>query len=624
MLQKLFFLFYFLFSSFVFCQTDTQIYDKLGILKDVVYEDPEEGKRGLEQLSKAVENSDQDSIRGLYHRVYYNYYVNILDAKKAEESIDNSIKFYKAANHEKGVALSTMNKGNLHLKDGDYKNAVELYHAALKIAQKNKLPKVEGMLNKNLGVAFLEMNRVEEALYYANRALQVFTKMGDKSGIADMTLNLGSIYYDNYNYKQALKYYNKALELSIEIKDSVNIGKIYNNLSGIYYEDKIDTLKAVDFALKALEIKKKTGIQEDIIFQYSNIANLLSNQGRYNEAKKYLDTAYEMAQKNGNREELKEIHEIYSIIYYGLGDYKNAVQNERLYTKYKDSILNEENSKIVEEINTKYKTAEKDNEILSQKSKIFKRNAAVGTLAALLLAGFGYYKNYQHRQKIKFQKEILYQQDLATKAVMEAEDNERKRMASHLHDGIGQQLSAANMNVSVINEFKENDEQFVKILERTKSILSDAITDVRELSHQIMPNLLIKNSLSNALRDLIEKSNSPKLHISLKMDGLSDHLDQKIQVVLYRIIQECIQNTIKHADASEVKISLVQNHQEIFAEIQDNGKGFNPLKVTSRNSGMGLENIRSRIEFMKGKLLIESAEGKGTTVNVNIPLNTQI
>jgi Signal transduction histidine kinase len=165
---------------------------------------------------------------------------------------------------------------------------------------------------------------------------------------------------------------------------------------------------------------------------------------------------------------------------------------------------------------------------------------------------------------------------------MNAEDNERKRMATHLHDGIGQLLSAANMNVEVLDEVRENDESYSKILGKTKEILDEAIADVRSLSHQIMPNMLIKNSLSNALRELIEKSNSPKLNINLKMEGLDDAIDQNIQVVLYRTIQECINNTIKHAEASHINIEIIQDMQKISTEISDNGKGFNPLRVHSK------------------------------------------
>ena len=104
------------------------------------------------------------------------------------------------------------------------------------------------------------------------------------------------------------------------------------------------------------------------------------------------------------------------------------------------------------------------------------------------------------------------------------------------------------------------------------------------------------------------------------MEGLDDAIDQNIQVVLYRTIQECINNTIKHAEASHINIEIIQDMQKISTEISDNGKGFNPLRVHSKSDGLGLENIRSRIDFLKGNLTIKSSQNEGTSVYVEIPL----
>ena len=237
-----------------------------------------------------------------------------------------------------------------------------------------------------------------------------------------------------------------------------------------------------------------------------------------------------------------------------------------------------------------------------------------------MVLGIVYYRNYQNRQKIKLQKEILHQQDLATKAVMNAEDNERKRMAIHLHDGVGQMLSATNLNLQVLEEYHDDPEGFEMVINKTRNILTDAMTEVRTLSHQIMPNMLIKNSLSNALKELIDKSNSPKLHINLKIDGLQDNLNENVQIVMFRVIQECINNTIKHAFASEIFITVKQDPQGILATFRDNGKGFDIDSSQSKSHGMGLENIKSRIEFLKGTFMLESEKAKGTTVIVKIPL----
>lgn len=601
-------------------QDNKKVYLQLTDIKVLIYDDISFAEKQLNQLKNTVENSKSDTIKGLYYRTLYNLYINKFDNDKAMEAINSSINFYEKGNYPKGIVASTMNRGNIYLKKGEHKKAAENYFLALKIAEDNKLKKETGLLNKNIGTLFLNTNKPDESLIYAKKALQIFYELKDKKEIASQLVNIGNVYYAKYDNKTSLEYGSRALKMSEEMKDSVTMAKLYNNLGAILYEDKIDTVKALQYLLKSLQIKKKMGIEEDLTFQYTNLANMLANRGEFQEAKKYLDIAFQRANESKHREELKEVYAIYSLIYYGLGDYKKAVDNERIYAKYKDSILNEENSKIVEEINTKYKTSEKDNEILNQKSKIFKRNVALFSLLGLLVLGFVYYKNFQNKQKIKLQKEILHQQDLTTKAVMNAEDHERKRMATHLHDGIGQLLSAVNMNVSVLDDYKEDEASFTKILDRTKNILNEAMIDVRSLSHQIMPNMLIKNSLSNALRELIEKSNSPTLLINLKMEGLNDAIDQNIQVVLYRTIQETINNTIKHAEANKIDISIIQDKDKIYTSICDNGKGFNPMKVQSKNEGLGLENIKSRIDVLKGNLKINSQKGKGTQINVEIPL----
>ena len=276
------------------------------------------------------------------------------------------------------------------------------------------------------------------------------------------------------------------------------------------------------------------------------------------------------------------------------------------------------------ELEKKYQTLKKDKEILQNKNQLYRRNVYIFSLGALFLAGlavaFSIFRHRKKNEKIKIQKEILHQQDLATKAVITAEDNERKRMATHLHDGVGQLLMAANMNVSVLNEYKDNPENFKNITQKIASILSDAIADVRTLSHQMMPNMLIKNSLANALRDLIEKTSTPKLAVNLQIEGLENEIDQNIQVTLYRIIQECINNTVKHSGADKIDISVIQSDKKITTEIKDNGKGFNPLKITENKDGIGLQNMKARIEMLKGKMRIDSAADRGTQVFIEIPI----
>jgi len=589
-------------------------------VKERIFEDDQKSQKSLDSLKPVLEKAEVDSLWGLYYRTISTLLSNQMEKDKALENLNLSISYYQKAKNPKGVALSMMNKGNIFLFQGKTKETLSTYLKALEITNKNNLHYESGLLYKNIGVLYLNNEKFDEALNYSTKSYNIFKNLNKDEDMGRALVNIGNSYYMKYDFDKALLYYNEAMVISEKLKDSSNIAKLLNNIGAIYIDDKRDLKKGMGFLLKSLEIKKKLKDQNSLLLQYNSIATYYAGAGDFAAAEAYLRQALELAKKSNNKDELKEVYETYSNIYEEKGDFGKALNYYKLYSGIKDSILNKENIEILEDLKIKYKTAEKDAEITTQKSKLFKRNVLVFALIGLLLLAFVYYKNYQNNQKVKLQKEILYQQDLATKAVMKAEDDERKRMALHLHDGIGTLLSAINMNINVLKDFKHNENQFSNVLTKTKSILDDAITDVRDLSHQIMPNMLIKNSLSNALRDLIEKTNSPKLKIILNIDGLKDDIDQNIQVVIYRIIQECINNIIKHADAQSVKISIFQDDKSIKIKIIDDGKGFDPLAQTAKSEGMGLENIKSRIEFLKGEIQIESVPDQGTNVQVEIPL----
>lgn len=510
-------------------------------------------------------------------------------------------------------------KGNAHYFKGNFDSTSHYLYKSLSLLDKESPNKSLGKLYNDLGKLYRKLKDYPRALQNYENAFNIYEKLSDEEGIATIYNESGVVYEYMKNYSEAISRYQKSLHIQEKRKDFVGQGYALEFIGGVYLLQK-NFIESEKYLKKSLEIRKQTKDQFAIAMSYNVLGNLYLEQNKIPEATNYYKESNHIATTIGYLDLMKTNYESLSKLYKNSGNYELAFENLNQFRKLNDSIFNIGRIKQVEELSTQYETAEKDKEIVENKAKIFQRNTALAALIGVLLLGLVYYKNYQNKQKIKLQKEILHQQDLATKAVMDAEDNERKRMATHLHDGVGQLLSAVNMNVGVLEEFKDEPENFSTIINKTKNILDEAITDVRSLSHQIMPNMLIKNSLSNALRELIEKTTSPKLQISLKMEGLRDDLDENIQVVMYRIIQECINNTIKHAEASSIDIVIQQKENSIFTLIADNGKGFNPLKLNSKSAGLGLENIKSRIEFLKGKIEIDSAENQGTKVNVEIPL----
>jgi signal transduction histidine kinase len=289
-----------------------------------------------------------------------------------------------------------------------------------------------------------------------------------------------------------------------------------------------------------------------------------------------------------------------------------------------DSIFGIEKTKQIEELNTRYETEKKEGMIHEQQSEIDIQKIIIGAAIALIilasLLGFTQYRRYQWKQEAKMRSAILKQQEEATKAVIEAEEGERQRIAKDLHDGVGQMMSAVKMNLSAYEsnaQFKNEEEK--QSFENIISLVDESCKEVRSVSHNMMPNALLKNSLASAIREFIDKLDQNKLQVHLYTEGLEERLDSNIETVLYRVIQECVNNVIKHADANTLDISVIREVNEITATIEDNGKGFD-TNTEEISDGIGLKNIRTRVEYLKGTVDFDSSPGKGTLVALHVPV----
>ena len=236
-----------------------------------------------------------------------------------------------------------------------------------------------------------------------------------------------------------------------------------------------------------------------------------------------------------------------------------------------------------------------------------------------ILLAFTQYRRSKWKQEAKMKTAVMVQQEIAARAVIEAEEAERQRIAKDLHDGVGQMMSAARMNLSAFEEaasFRSETEK--QDFDRIIGLVDESCREVRAVSHNMMPNALLKQGLASAIREFIHKLDQKKIRVQLYTEGLEERLDSNLETVLYRVIQECVNNVIRHAGASTVDISVVRENDMIRGTIEDNGKGFDTQNL---EEGLGLKNIRTRIDYLKGTVEIDSAPGKGTLVAFHVPLN---
>ena len=383
--------------------------------------------------------------------------------------------------------------------------------------------------------------------------------------------------------------------------------------------------QAIPPILESYQLRDSLHDTKGMVSCLNNLADIYIQQKLYDSAKSKLKLGLSMGSKAVNcKPEVNKIYFTLAKLFEAKGENEQALAMYKLYSTSKDSLYTDDLSRKFAELDTRYKTLEKEKTIQQQQFDITRKNYWIisisGILLTGLLLGYSWYRRYKMRQERKIQTEIIKQQDISTRAVLQAEENERKRIAADLHDGVGQLMSAAKMNLSAFEQdlpFKSAEQK--SAYEKAIALVDESCKEVRSISHQMMPNALLKSGLSSAIKEFIDKIDSSIIKINLHTEGLHERLDSNIETVCYRVIQECVNNVIKHSGANTLEISLIKDVDGISATIEDNGKGFNSREV-EKVEGIGLKNIRSRIQYLKGTVDFDSQPGKGTLVAIHVPV----
>jgi signal transduction histidine kinase len=207
-------------------------------------------------------------------------------------------------------------------------------------------------------------------------------------------------------------------------------------------------------------------------------------------------------------------------------------------------------------------------------------------------------------------------QKSAFAAVVTAEENERKRIAMELHDGLGQLLSAARLNVSVLEDTTNNEDR--EVVENAEALIDQAIADLRNISHNLMPSALIRLGLVSALNDMAEKINSSRqIAVKVEATGISARLPENFEIAIYRVVQEAVNNILKHANARNISVSLGLIGENLSLTIADDGKGMPEDAGKKSGRGIGWDDIRSRVSLFNGNMKLYSEPGKGTQLSIN-------
>ncbi len=550
-----------------------------------------------ELISKDFEESQSVAVRGI-----------VLAEKLRDSSAMGELNLFK------GIAW--------YFK-GSYDSAAVYYYKALVMLHKKKdLVKKAGVLNE-LGKLYRKTRDLNRALQMYNDAFAIYKELNDEDGMATILNESGVVFEYKENYPEAIRRYKASLAIREKLNDDLGRSYSYNFLGGVYTLQK-NFKEAESFLLKSLELRKKLKDSFAIALSHSDLGYMYKEEGKYPAAIEQYNLSNDIASKMHYAELLLSNYKELAIIHEKKGDNALSLIFYKKHSALKDSIFDGDKLKQIEHLNAKYQAEKKEQELQLQKAELIKKNYLLGGLAVaialIILAGHNFYRKRQVEHKMNLQEEVIKQQDLSTKAIINAEENERRRIAADLHDGVGQMMSAAKMNLSAFeNEIPFKDAAQKIKFEKLIGLVDESCKEIRSVSHQMMPNALLKSGLASAVREFLDKIDNRIIKINLHTEGLQERLDSNTETLLYRVIQECVNNVIKHSGANDLDISLIKDMDGIAATIEDNGRGFDTTDK-EKFEGIGLKNISSRVAFLKGTVDFDSSPGKGTLVAIHVPI----
>lgn len=530
-----------------------------------------------------------------------------------------------------GMASSYNNLGRTYGMANDEVRSIYYYLQSLRIREKENDVFGMGAAYNNISHAYLRKNELRKALAFGLEGMRYMRLSGDSFELAKIYGHVGYLYYELNQYQTALSYLKLGLSRFDEAGATQEQCELLVTSGNILLETHHEK-EGLAYLLKAKQMAEEQHIDLSLPSVYLSLGQLYGKLKQKKEAIQYTQLGLQKSKELNMLEAQKDAYEVLSVIYDEAGDYKNALTQFRLFETYKDSIIQDNNTRIVEEMQTQYQTEKKDAELKQTSLELSnvvlanqrKQLLILILLGVLVLGGSVLYLGYTRfklKQKALLDATLLQQLEIRNKAIVEAEEKERLRIARELHDGVGQQLSAAKMNMSAfepnIHELSVDTQTSYQNL---ISLVDDAVKEIRSISHNMMPNALIRSGLVSAVRDFVNKlSATGSLKVDLQIVGLNDRLTDTTESVLYRVLQECVSNIIKHAQASVISIQLIKHESYLNLMIEDNGKGFNASNLDAFE-GIGLKNILSRIQYLNGTVELDSTIGRGTTIVINVPL----
>ena len=518
----------------------------------------------------------------------------------------------------------------------NYKNAVEHHLESLELKELMKDSLGVARTCLNLGALYILMDGYRQSIDFSLKAKAYFEPLYDRRSLAKIFTNLGVAYEKLGMMEEAIQYHQKGIELKEE--EEINKDINYLNLGNIYFNTG-ETSKAKEFFLKSLEIKEQIGDSEGLQLIYNNLGEVHRRLEDYPNAIESLLKSEEIAESRNSKTGLLNVYANLTQAHASINNHKEASAYYQLHLSIKDSLDNSYREAV--DIKAMFEKEKREKAILAkdrevQQVKIEKQyimiialvSGSIVLLITIIITGKLKEKARLAKKdkelKDKEIKSILQDQELKSyNAMLQGQENERHRIAKDLHDQIGGMLTVAKLNLKPLEEYAIPDKESELQLKKVNDIIDEVCVAVRDVAHDMASGELSKFGLVPALLDMkdsLEKSTD--MEIEMVLSGLQERLPLRLEVEIYRSIQELISNVLKHSEATELSIQVLKKEKYITILVEDNGKGFD-MRSPGFKFGLGIRNIESRIENMDGSIEFDSVPARGTTANIKVPITNE-
>lgn len=514
----------------------------------------------------------------------------------------------ESPSHRKFLLTNYQNMASGQFAAGAYDSAASLFTQIIKLAGETDSVNYNVVANAYVGLGSVasRISNFEGALNYFVKAESIGRQFADSNVQLNVITNRSALYYDNGQNELAREVAKKGLELSRAKQDSLMMTFNANSIAASYLEDNLPE-KALTYSRLILETAQDIGSEEQTVSGYYMLGYNYVRLGRYAEARDVLLQGLHRAESIGLKDNIGNVYGQLSVAYEGLGQYEEALKYRILYSGIRDTMVGIEAAGKITEIETKFRVAQKDKQLAEKDKMLLQQQLKIASqekrqyiwigsslLAVLLLSGALYYKRYQSRLK-------------QLQATIAGEEKERSRLARELHDGIVSRLSIIKMNFSALPRHYANLNDRGDFQEVVNQ-LEQSISELRATSHNLLPATLEQAGLIASLQSYCEKIRKiALLDIQFQVIGTLPTLKEDFQLNIYRIVQELVNNVLKHSNARHALLQFQIQDGWLIITLDNDGLGWKTKEDDDDLSeGIGLKNLEERVHLYNGKIELEN------------------